>query len=112
MAEYQEDGVFVGSCVVFRYNKNEEGLVTISPTTSNICHRWTVHKNKTAVGHFAMLILYNGTISNDGNYYALDEHLPDVHYNKDGALRAYKRLCAKGIDDNDLTDSFWEIWGD
>ena len=46
------------------------------------------------------LILYNGAISNDGTYYDQDEHLPDVNHKKDGALRAYKRLCAKEI----LTD--------
>lgn len=64
---------------------------------------------KSAVGHFAILtnyglIIYNGAISNDGIYYSRDEYLPEVSDKKDGALRAYKRLCANGVDNDHLTN--------
>lgn len=68
----------------------------------------TVMNGRSAVGTLAIftnigVILYHGAIANNGIYYTKDERLP-MTTDQDNALRAFKRLCVNGIDDNDLRD--------
>lgn len=72
----------------------------------------TKMRGTSAVGTSAIftnigIFLHHGAIANDGVHYLRDEDLPqatDPRQNQNYALRAFKRLCANGVDDDDLND--------